>query len=513
MRKNCFYLFCLLLFFGCSKEQIDQSISTPNPKEPMPSADIQVLVENELKQNDQFSWDRVDDHVLWSALVNSDSILSIGYAPQDAGDISDRIHLINVNSPEWKAAYDKVLQEIASALSQDRSEPVQPEDVDLRKHRILPYFMIKTHSLAVVERLRQLEEIRYVDASGFSMETDRVTPRSGSGCNSSPNTNIPTADYSTIPTNGIVPWNYQNANIQQAWTTSKGSGVTIGLIDTGVSPNQNNLNDQFAVGQSTNRTIEKYGTYVTGWWWWASIDGPDDRCGHGTSMAGLIAAPLGTPALSTVGVAYKANLISYRGTSDVIVNTSREKQGVTDALVALGNRSDLKIISMSIGDLFSSGQVADAVRYAYGRGKLIFAAAGTSTGITNWVGVIFPANMSETVAVTGVEENTFPLEECNICHYGSAVDFALIMQRQNNGDRTSLTLTMDYNSPTNWPQYIGGSSCATAMTAGIAALVWSTDLSQNRAQVLDRLKQAASFYPARDSDFGWGLIDANAAVN
>ena len=53
---------------------------------------------------------------------------------------------------------------------------------------------------------------------------------------------------------------------------------------------------------------------------------------------------------------------------------------------------------------FSNSKVADAIRYANNRGKLILAAAGTSTTFANWVGVIFPATMSVTVAVTGVKE-------------------------------------------------------------------------------------------------------------
>ena len=200
-------------------------------------------------------------------------------------------------------------------------------------------------------------------------------------------------------------------------------------------------------------------------------------------------------------------MVALRVTSDVIINGSSEKRGVADGLTYSGNRSDVKIISMSIGDVFSSSRVADAVRYAYGRGKMIFAAAGTSLSWTSWYGVIFPATMNETVAVTGVKDG-FPLQKCNTCHDGSKVDFVAVMQRRSNNDRVALTLATSGNTPAN----VGGSSAATATTAGIAALVWATNPGMSRSQVLQRLKNASQFYPSRDGNFGWGRIDANAAV-
>ena len=61
-------------------------------------------------------------------------------------------------------------------------------------------------------------------------------------------------------------------------------------------------------------------------------------------------------------------------------------------------------------------------------------------------------------------------------------------------------------------RYTGGSSVATATTAGIAALVWSKYPSWTRTQVLNRLKQSSEFYPSRNSSFGYGNIDALQAV-
>jgi len=188
-----------------------------------------------------------------------------------------------------------------------------------------------------------------------------------------------------------------------------------------------------------------------------------------------------------------------------VLNGYHERKGVANALIALGNRSDVKIISMSIGYPWGIGRIEDAIRYAYARGKLIFAAGGTSTNFTNWYGVIFPATMSETVAVTGVEEQG-SYDECDVCHKGSKIDFTMIMERSNNNHQPVL----GFNN--NQSQYFGGSSVATAATAGMAALVWAKYPSWTRAQVLQRLKEAADFYPNKSNSYGYGNIDALKAV-
>jgi len=162
---------------------------------------------------------------------------------------------------------------------------------------------------------------------------------------------------------------------------------------------------------------------------------------------------------------------------------------------------------MSIGTPFYSSTVADGIYYANNQGKLIVAAAGTSLSWTSWYPVIFPANMSQTTAVTGLIDNGY--QKCVTCHSGPQVDFTIVMERAYDDDRTSISLA----STTNQPKYTGGSSCATATVAGIAALVWAENPNASRTTVLNAIKQASQFYPYRDSNFGWGQVNASDAVN
>jgi len=199
--------------------------------------------------------------------------------------------------------------------------------------------------------------------------------------------------------------------------------------------------------------------------------------------------------------------MTIRAVKDVIISSSSERVGTRDALYLAGGAGDGKIISMSIGTPTYSSTVADGIFYAYAQGKLMVAAAGTSLSWTSWYPVIFPANMSQTVAVTGLRDNG--TQKCVTCHDGPEVDFTIIMERASDDDRTSISLA----SSSNQPKYTGGSSCATATVAGIAALVWAENPGASRSTVMQALKDASQFYPGRDNNFGWGQINAATAVN
>ncbi len=494
----------ILLFTGCAEETVKTEAT--NPQEPLTKAEIDRFVNQQLEASGEFWWRATDEHMLWSAVVQSDSIVSIGYQPVGEQNVSDRLHLIDIQDEKWKKARTNLIEWIVNETNKAYpGKNYSAKDLmPFGEEAVLPFFNIKIWDEKLIAQLRQKPEVRYLDAIGYISEDMEVIQRSDSGCDAEPDV-IAASDYSTITPNAKVPWNYNNMNIPNAWSQSTGAGIGVALIDTGTSPDQPKLGSQFNSGQSSGRTLTRLGFYVSGWFT-SAPDGPDDQCGHGTQMAGLIAAPRSTDG-ATVGVAYNCNLVAMRAVGDVVILGSSETNGVTNAVRNAADRSNVKILSMSIGTPFSSGQISDAIKYAYGKGKLIFAAAGTSFSFTTFVGVIFPATMAETVAVTGIKEGT-PLALCDVCHTGSKVEFVSVMQRRTS-DMTSLTLAMYSSTPTT----IGGSSAATATTAGIAALVWGKNAAQTRTQVLDKMRRAASLYPTKNSSFGYGIIDAVKAVS
>lgn len=491
---------------------LKQDIAPLDGREPLSLMQMERIFAEAWNEKGVLSWNDFDSYTAWSATVRSDSMISVGYQPAGYSNLNENIHLIDVDAPEWKQVKQDLIQFVVDETNRlNPDEQVEALDILGFGDSKLPFFFVRVHNYEILAKLREMRVVRYAEPSGYS-PLEFQANRSSSGCGLSNPTSQPPSDWysTTTPSTTKVSWNHLNNRyhkIEGAWNAgADGDNIVVGLIDTGVSPDQSKLNGSYASGLSTGRFRQKYGTYQTGWWWWKSYDGVNDKCGHGTSMAGVIAAPRaggGAP----MGVAWKADLISVRGTEDVVINGSNEKDGVAEALYLLGNRSDVKIISMSIGDIFSSGTVSDGIRYAYNRGKLIFAAGGTSTSFTNWVGVTFPATMSETVAVTGVDTGT-PLRRCDVCHSGSAIDFVVIMEDRNNSSKHPLTLAPNGNIPDD----VGGSSVATATMAGMAALLWGEYPSWSRTQIMNRLKDASEYYPSRSSQFGWGRVNIEAAV-
>ncbi|WP_417871046.1 S8 family peptidase [Winogradskyella sp.] len=499
MKRNFLKLLLLsvIVLVSCSKDDTNlenQSEIIQFPEEPLSVEQINSRITETIENTGDFDWNAVDEHFLWSAVVHGQNVLTVGYGNPDQS---------------FSETEDPILESKKNALI---DIVLQNENFDERKlklieHEIITVFDIEVTKIETIIELRKSDFVRYLEPNGYN-QYSTFTAKSSSGCDKNPDS-INSAHYTTIsPNNAQVSWHFNEHNIPQAWNHSTGSGVTIGLIDTGISASQYLLNASgINDGASTGRYVQKYGTFIDSSWWWSNnYDGPHDKCGHGTAMGSTMTAPRNNDGMP-VGVAYNSNLVAYRATEDVLLNDYHERKGVSAALTQLGNRNDVKIISMSIGYVWSIGNIKDAVKYAYSKGKLIFAAGGTSTSFTNGFGVIFPATMSETVAVTGVNDGT-SYERCETCHSGSKIDFTIIMEGDNNTSKAPPVLGFN----TGQRRYTGGSSVATATTAGIAALIWSKYPGWSRTQVLNRLKQSSEFYPSKNSSFGYGNIDALLAV-
>lgn len=477
----------------------------PIPEKPLSRSEVDDIVLRKLRETGVVHWNELSDEVVWSALVNSDSLLSVGYQPEGFSQIEELIHEIDVTSPQWNSVKNGLIGFILGEINRLHPEkPVAASEILAFGDKGLPYFNIKLSDFEILAKLRRIAVVRYAEPMGYET-LDAQRSEAGCGEYEGDYDLVNGVDYTVISPSCKRSWNFPANDINDAWAMSQGDNITIGLIDTGVSEDQPKLNSLYSSGWSTGRFISRYGFFESCWLWYCENTGVYDDCGHGTAMAGMIAAPRTT--FNSVGVAYKANLVSCRATDDVIINESLEKDGVSDSFYYLGGRADVKIISMSLGDIMYSSQVADALIYAHNKGKLIFCAAGTTNEFLNWVGVVFPASMSQPQAITGVKDE-LPLDNCDECHYGSAVDFVVAMQDEDNSERKPVTLAMSGNQPL----YVGGSSIATATMAGIAALVWAENPSMSRSQVVNALKVTAGNYPVKDDEYGWGLVDAEAAV-
>ncbi|MEO5890773.1 MAG: S8/S53 family peptidase [Ferruginibacter sp.] len=504
-------LAAIILLQAC-KKTASEKITPANPSV-ISSAKIDDFIREEIRTKQNFEWATASDEMVWSALQQSDKILSVGYRPANENKVEDRLAEIDIRSNNWKAARQQVLSIILTEESKTQSG-LEAEALEVWSENVLPVMDVRVENLSTIKALRASNLVRYAEPMGYEPQSHQSTQavQGSSGCGSNTFTAglVAGVDYLNITPNSKQSWNYAYHNIPGAWTKTTGAGVKVFFIDTGAENDQENLGSAFNQGSSSGRTIEKIVTlprqtlfgFPIG-----SVETPDDGCGHGTSMAGACAAPRGTDG-AACGVAYNCNLVVSRASSDVFLDESREVKGVSDAYTNAANRSDVKVISMSMGRISSSSQMSDAIKYAYGKGKLMFVAAGTSfSWASSWFGVVFPATLSEVNAVTGVRDNNFNTQ-CSDCHDGSQTDFTVVMEKAASGMHP-ITLANTGDAPST----VGGSSVATATSAGIAALVWSRFPAYTRDQVLNRMIQSSSRYPTKSSNLGWGNVNADLATN
>src|SRR4051812_152311 len=106
MRKYFFASMLSLLFLSCKKTEINDEVTSPVK---ISSADIDAFIRQQLSAGHKFEWKAASDQMVWSALEESDNILSIGYKPASMKDIESRLHTINIQDAEWINAKNKIL--------------------------------------------------------------------------------------------------------------------------------------------------------------------------------------------------------------------------------------------------------------------------------------------------------------------------------------------------------------------------------------------------------------------
>lgn len=498
----------LLTVNSCRKAVLQKPTSVAPVPHP---AALDAFIQEKVWETGAFEWSWADNDMIWTALGNSDHVLSVGYQPAGEQNVAERLHQINIQDAVWLDARQQVLELILSSEQRLNPELTLEQLFAFPENNVLPVFNVRVYNPETIALLRASKYLRYAEPTGYEPFMKGTASRSGSGCDS--NYGEPGLalgpDYSNEQPGCKASWNHPFHKVKDAWAQSDGSGATLLVIDTGCSDEQENLGEDLNQGYSSGRSIEKYVTLPQQTNFWGNPVGdpetPNDLCGHGTSMLGAAAAPRGTDG-NSVGIAYNANLISIRAAADVYLDESREVVGVSNAFTFGGQNGAVRVISISMGRITSSSQIRDAIIYAHNNGKMIFAAAGTSYSWTAWfAGVIFPANQTQCIAVTGIRDNL--TQKCGSCHVGSKVDFVLVMEKAGNG-RTPLSLAQSGDVPST----VGGSSVATASTAGIATLVFSKYPGWTRQQVFDRMKTSANYYPSRNSNFGWGRVDAKKAT-
>jgi len=355
---------------------------------------------------------------------------------------------------------------------------------------LLPIVTLRVRNRPALARLRSLPFVSYVEPGRFvDLERD---PWQESGCAKSPYSGPAS---STISPGDVLPWNFVRMDIDKAWSKATGVGVLIGLVDTGISNAVAALNMPAFANGVPGRTVTSA---------WTSGSSGNDNCSHGTRMAGVIAAPRNGQL--TVGVAYGASLYSVRVDDDVLLtNVAATRLGIRAA-----SDAGSKIIAMAFGTTMHYSSIADELTWHFNnRDRLFIAAAGTSAPfapLTSLLAITFPGRLSTVTTVTALNESG---QVASNAHRGLKVDFAAFA-----GQPAPVLHPFFGPGLSAMPIVgsIGGSSNATAVISGIAALILQRNPTYTRSQIRTALIVAASPTGGRGSEAGWGAPNALCAV-
>lgn len=473
MRPQILYLVLVTaLLVGCDADPSNSGADDANLSL---TTDAGVALTIELGDaGDPTHWTTLSASELWTHVAALDSTVTVGLKEPGAQRGVDRQGRAMLPRGLWTALSQQVAALGMELLSVDDFHPL---------------VVLRLSGPGQIAALRRSPFVEFVEPASFDATGSMMDSIS---CGSSQ----PRQTGRTDTYGDLVPYTLDAHSVTQAWEVSSGAGITVGIVDTGVSAYQMQLGAQFASGQSSGRTIQydytdRYASTVIGEPSW------HDGCGHGTKTLGLATAP--RDGRGVVGVAYRANAFAIRALNGVVALGHFDE--IREAIHRTAYAAD--IVSMSFGWSYGNSGVANAIRYYYntesirGRKTLFVGAAGTSS--SNASGVVWPAEMPEVLAVTGTDDG---VTACGTCHYGPELDFASYTAGQTTGTMVAPMGSVDA---------IGGSSGAAPLLAGIAALVRSRYPTMSRDFVINRLRAGAPHYwPS--NQVGYGVVDAQLAV-
>ena len=146
---------------------------------------IDYFIRQEIALQHKFEWSAASDEMIWSALQQSDKILSVGYKPASENNVENRLADIDIKMPNWKAARQQVLTIILNEESKTRSN-LSIDALEEWKENVLPVIDVRVENLSTIKALRASNLVRYAEPMGYEPKSNQAAQsvESGSGCGS-----------------------------------------------------------------------------------------------------------------------------------------------------------------------------------------------------------------------------------------------------------------------------------------------------------------------------------------
>jgi serine protease len=273
-------------------------------------------------------------------------------------------------------------------------------------------------------------------------------------------------------------WSLDKIRTAEAWQRSTGAGVKVAVIDSGVDATHPDLQGNVLSG--FDAITDRAGSTT-------------DRHGHGTHVAGTIAAVTGNN-VGVTAVAPDVKILPVKVLSDSgSGNMSDTAEGI---IWAADNGA--QVINMSLGSTSKVAAVSNAISYARSKGVTVIAAVGNDR--EKGSPTSYPAADAGVIGVAATDSND------RIGHYSTAGNYVDVA-----APGTNILSTY----PGGQYKTMMGTSMAAPHVAAVAALLKSYQSSLTPDQIETALEKSAVDLgqPGFDNDFGNGRIDAVAALN
>ncbi|NTU88505.1 MAG: S8 family serine peptidase [Actinobacteria bacterium] len=290
-------------------------------------------------------------------------------------------------------------------------------------------------------------------------------------------------------------WYLDSINAYTAWDLVRvEETVSIAVIDTGIDMSHPDLVDTIDYAHAYDAYLRQPLTgYVKD---------------HGTHVAGIIAAEANN-GQGIAGVSYNASIIPINvfyvlSGGGVNANTATLIEAYEYLFEA--DIPSLRVINLSLGTTMYDSALEGVINQAAERGILTVCAAGNNGSSEPY----YPADFEVCVSVISLDENT---ERSAFSNYGPQKDISAP------GSYIYSTVPVGTNllnpSPPYDYGYKSGTSMASPIVAGVAALVFAQDATRSISDVKEILYGTATDYgdPGKDIDYGWGQVDATAALS
>ncbi|MBI4688237.1 MAG: S8 family serine peptidase [Nitrospirae bacterium] len=274
-----------------------------------------------------------------------------------------------------------------------------------------------------------------------------------------------------------------------AWNITTGSAsVVIAVIDTGVKLTHADLSTNIwgNSGETASNSVDDdnngYVDDVNGWDFVNNDNNPADDCGHGTHVAGIIAA-VGNNAIGITGVMWTAKIMPLKALG-IDAECSGTTQAITEAIYYAVNKG-AKIINLSLGSSINDidGMMQEAINYARNNNVLVVAAAGNDS-TDNDTTAFYPANFNvdNIISVAATDQND---ALASFSNYGkTTVDLAAPGVNIYSTVPTTAECTLSSDScDDSGYAFSDGTSMAAPHVAGAAGLIWAANPAYTYTQV------------------------------